>query len=91
MTYVVLHFKLNNMKNEYIKVQNKPDLVRDKKSNAILNTDIEGLNKYKQERESRLKQENLLIDFNNQKNEISEIKDQMNRIEQILTELLKQR
>ena len=35
----------------YIKVTDEPNLVRDSKSNAILNVNNDALNKYKQERE----------------------------------------
>ena len=36
--------------NNYIKVKDRPDLVRDKGSKAILNTDLSSLDKYKQEK-----------------------------------------
>ena len=39
----------------YIKVKDHPNLVRDSQSNAILNVDNISLNKYKQERDRLLK------------------------------------
>ena len=49
-------------------------LKRDKHSNAVLNTDVAGLNKYKQERK-------LYRSVVNLTNEVEEIKETMARIE----------
>lgn len=68
------------MKN-YIKVTDNPDLVRDKKNNAILNTDKEALNKYKEERDFKLKQIKSL-------NDVEDLKSDMKQIKNLLKELL---
>ena len=38
------------MTKEYLKVIDHPELVRDNKSKAILNNDLDSLNKYREER-----------------------------------------
>lgn len=40
---------------QYVKVENSPYLVRDSQSKAILNTNREGLEGYKKDRENRIK------------------------------------
>ena len=61
----------------YIKVKDHPNLVRDSKSNAILNVDIESLNKYKQERDYLLKIKNVVKEHEQMKNDISDIKSML--------------
>ena len=60
---------------DYLKVKDHPDLVRDTKSKAILNTDVHALNKYKEEREFKMKLHKIVEENQQMKNEISEIKD----------------
>mgnify|MGYP003335918163 CR=1 FL=1 len=62
------------MNDNYIKVKDHPNLVRDKKSNAILNTDKEALNKYKEEREFKSKLAKVVKENEQIKSELSEIK-----------------
>ena len=64
----------------FLKVRDKPELSRDPRSNAILNTDIEALNKYKQERDEKMKlarveerQEKLEADISEIKNLLKEL------------------
>jgi predicted house-cleaning noncanonical NTP pyrophosphatase (MazG superfamily) len=59
---------------EYIKVKDYPNLVRDKKSNAILNTDRDSLNKYKEEREYQAKIKRVVEENDKLKNDVNEIK-----------------
>ena len=61
----------------YIKVKDHPNLVRDSKSNAILNVDIESLNKYKQERDRLLKLNRVVEEHEQIKNDISDIKNML--------------
>jgi hypothetical protein len=52
-------------------------IVRDERSKALLNTDIESLNKYKKDRDQVRKMENLCV-------EIKEVKLALNRVLNIL-------
>lgn len=63
--------------NEYIKVKDHPNLVRDSKSNAILNVDNAALNKYKEERERLLKINSMVDEHEQMKNDISDIKSML--------------
>jgi len=60
---------------DYLKVKDHPDLVRDTKSKAILNTDVHSLNKYKEEREFKMKLHKIVEENQQMKSEISEIKN----------------
>jgi len=62
---------------DYIKVKDRSDLVRDKESQAILNTDLDGLNKYKQERDNRLKFAKIANEYEQLKNDVNEIKQML--------------
>lgn len=66
--------------NEYIKVKDHPNLVRDRKSNAILNVDNNALNKYKQERERLLKLKSVVEEQEKLKNDVSEIKQMLTKL-----------
>lgn len=63
---------------DYIKVKDKDYLERDTFSNGIVNTDIEGYNKYienyKRNYSSQQKIKSLESDMNSIKNDINEIK-----------------
>jgi hypothetical protein len=61
----------------YIKVKDHPDLVRDRNSNAILNTDAEALNKYREERERLLKVKNAVNEVETLRNDVNEIKEML--------------
>lgn len=65
---------------EYLKVKDRPDLVRDGNSKAILNTDTMALNKYKEEREFKLKMVKVVNEHEDLKKDVSEIKDLLNKI-----------
>jgi hypothetical protein len=58
----------------YIKVTDEPNLVRDSKSNAILNVNNDALNKYKQERERFVQIQKVISEHEEIKKDISEIK-----------------
>ena len=61
----------------YIKVKDHPNLVRDTISNAILNVDNDALNKYKQERDRLLKLNRVVEEHEQIKNDISDIKNML--------------
>lgn len=69
---------------EHIKVTNHPNLVREKKSKAVLNVDALALNKYKEERK-RIK------NLNNVVKENIELKNEINEIKMMLQQLLGQK
>ena len=75
----------------YIKVIDHPDLVRDKESNAILNTDLNALNKYKQERDYQLKLKNLVKDNEQMKLDVIETKKEISEIKDLLLKVLEKR
>ena len=58
--------------------------IRDNASNAVLNTDVSSLEKYKIERERREQEQNIL---NNCVNDISTLKDDMQEIKNLLLKL----
>jgi len=63
------------MKNsDFLKVINEPDLIREKDSKAILNTNTKELNKYKEEREKQLKLKSIAVEHDSMKTDIAEIK-----------------
>ena len=69
------------MTKEYLKVIDHPELVRDNKSKAILNNDLDSLNKYREERTFKMKIQNVINDNEKMKTDIAEIK---NLLEQLL-------
>jgi hypothetical protein len=73
---------------DYLKVKDHPSLVRDKKSNAILNTDQIALNKYKEERERLLKIKNSVDDTEMLKRDMVQTKQDINEIKQMLIKLM---
>lgn len=65
---------------EFLKVKDNKDLVRQKQSNAILNTNLKELNKYKEEREEKMKLKKLLEENEQMKNDIDEIKSLLRQL-----------
>lgn len=65
--------------NYHIKVENYNSLVRDIRSNAIINTDKDGYERYKSLKKSKsmekIRIDQIESDLSNLKNDISEIKD----------------
>jgi hypothetical protein len=70
--------------NDFLKVKDHPNLIRDVKSNAILNVDNDALNKYREEREQILKLRTVVKEHDQLKNDINDIK-------QMLLKLMEQR
>jgi len=70
--------------NQYAKVEGHPNLLRDLKTNAIINTDTVSLDHYtiaKRKKEEEVKR------IDNLENELSEIKSSINEIKQLLKAL----
>jgi len=65
---------------EFIKVKERPDLVREKNSKAILNTDVSALNKYKEEREFKLKLVKIVNEHESLKRDVMDIKSMLSTI-----------
>lgn len=65
---------------EFLKVKDSKDLIRQKQSNAILNTNTKELNKYKEEREKKIKLKKLIEENNQMKNDIEEIKSLLKQL-----------
>ena len=76
---------------DYMKVKNYPELVRDIKTNAIINVDNESLNKYKEERNFKLKVEKSLKINEDLQKEVSNIKNDISDIKNLLTQLIGQK
>lgn len=57
------------------------NLVRDEKSNAILNTDVQSLNKYKAERAFRRKVESLSKEVKDLKEMLEKVCEKLDNIE----------
>jgi len=62
---------------KYQGVYDHRDLLRDANSKAIVSRDLEGLNKYKEERALRLKLSSIANDYDDLKSEVSEVKDML--------------
>jgi hypothetical protein len=65
---------------EYLKVEDHKDLIRDKKSKAILNKDAFALNKYREERAHRLKVATVVEEHQQIKNDIALIKEMLTKL-----------
>jgi hypothetical protein len=72
----------------YLKVMDEPNLVRDTKSNAILNVNTEALNKYKQERDNILKMQKVISEHEDLKKNISSLSDDVSEIKQLLLQFM---
>ena len=60
--------------NNHLRVKDCPDLVREKQSKAILNTNHSELNKYKQIRDEKLKLRSLIEEQQKIRSDLDEIK-----------------
>ena len=65
---------------DVLKVKDNQDLVRQKQSNAILNTNLKELNKYKQEREEKMKLKQIIEENEKMKTDIDEIKSLLKQL-----------
>jgi predicted adenine nucleotide alpha hydrolase (AANH) superfamily ATPase len=65
---------------ELAKVKENPDLVRDMKNQAILNTNVDALSAYKKRRQKEKEVAESLNDINTMKQDINDLKTLMQRI-----------
>jgi len=65
---------------EILKVKDNKDLIRLKDSKAILNVNSKELDKYKQDREEKIKLKELFDDNEKMKNDIDEIKSLLRQL-----------
>lgn len=63
-----------------MKVIENPDLVRTKENSAIINTNLEALNKYKEEREQRRKLNEIAQDYDRLRADVGEMKSMLEKI-----------
>lgn len=70
--------------NNYLKVEGNPNLLRDARTNAIINTDKNLVNAYIANKNRKIQQnntiENIENEINSMKNDISEIKHLLNQL-----------
>ena len=62
------------------RVVNHDDLIRRGDSKAVINKDISGLNKYRQERDRMLKLQNVVEDTERLKVDVAEIKGMLRQL-----------
>lgn len=63
-----------------LKVQDRNDLARDPKSQAVLNIDNEGLSAYRARREKARLMDDMITQVNSMKDDINEIKLLLSRV-----------
>ena len=63
-----------------MKVLDNNDLVREKDSRAVLNTNLKELDKYKQERDQRLKLREIADNYGRLKDDVEDIKNMLKEI-----------
>lgn len=64
----------------YIKVKDHPDLVRDKRSNGILNINNTELEKYRAERDARMRIQKTVEGYEKLRQDVDEIKDMLQQL-----------
>ena len=67
-----------------LQVEDRPDLVRDEETKAVLNTDITALEAYRKRRKAQRNIETMCV-------EIDEIKNDINDIKSLLREMINNR
>lgn len=70
----------SDLMNELLKVKGNSDLVRQKNSNAILNMNVKDLNKYREDRDEKMKLKRLVDESEQMKNDIDEIKNLLRQL-----------
>ena len=73
---------------KHLKIENTPGWVKDDYSKAVLNSDLNALQKYKENKQKSIKINNIESDMVNLKQEISNIKSDMTDIKNLLTMLI---
>jgi hypothetical protein len=75
----------------YLKVKDEPSLVRDSKSNAVLNVNNDALNKYKKEKEQALKMKNVIEEHSEIKKQLEKTQQDISDIKLMLMQLMEKR
>ena len=75
----------------YYKVKDEPSLVRDSKSNAVLNVNTEALNKYKKEKEHALKMKKVIEDYDEVNKKLEKTQQDISDIKLMLMQLMEKR
>jgi hypothetical protein len=65
---------------DYFKVRDHKDLIRLKDSKALINKNNESLNKYREERDNRIKLSKIVSEHEQLKSDVSDIKQMLNVI-----------
>jgi hypothetical protein len=73
------------MENKYAKVEGHPNIIRDLKTNAIINTDIQGMQNYISSKNRRLNEKQKLESLTN---DVEEMKSSIEEIKQLLKDLV---
>ena len=61
-------------------IKDNTNLIRDEDNNAILNTNINGLEAYKKQRDKQRKVDNMVDDVDKLKNDLKDIKNLLEKI-----------
>lgn len=61
-------------------IKDDTNLIRDEDNNAILNTNINGLEAYKKQRDKQRKVDNMVDDVDKLKNDLKDIKNLLEKI-----------
>lgn len=64
---------------DYVKIENK-NMMRDMKSKALINTDIEQLKAYRDKKQTMKTMQEAIHEINNTKKEVAEIKEMLKLI-----------
>lgn len=65
---------------DFIKVKDNKDLVRHKQSGAVLNTNLKELDKYRQERDEKIRLKKMAEETEQMKTDIEEIKSLLRQL-----------
>lgn len=65
---------------EYVKVKDHKELLRDKQSKGIVSCDVDALNKYKMEREYKMKIARVVDEHEQMKQDVADIKNLLQTI-----------
>lgn len=70
---------------DYVQIKDKK-MMRDMKSKAIVNTNIEELRAHRDRKQAMRNIDDAMLEINNTKKEITEIKDMLNKLMSIVSE-----
>ena len=70
---------------DYVQIKDKK-MMRDMSSKAVINTNVEELRAYRDRKQAMNNIDNAMIEINNTKKDIVEIKDMLNKLMSMITE-----